>query len=53
MARLLRNRDGGVVREAKMAVLFSVFVEAKNGGWNKGANLSTDPTTPREDVLSR
>ena len=32
--------------------LFS-FVEAKTGVRNIGANSSTDPTTPREYVLSR
>ena len=29
------------------------FCRGQNGRGNIGANLSTDPTTPREDVLSR
>ena len=36
-----------------MAVHFFSFVEAKNGAGNKGANLSIDPTTPPEYILSR
>ena len=39
-------------REAKMAVRLQFCRGQKRRG-NIGANSSTDPTTPREDVLSR